>query len=350
MPLFNAPTDQKELARTGQPEAIAAVVNHAIQSQGITAKAVLKDGSLLLLLESATVPDPTALVPFIKNGLTELGIESVPTLKIYGRKIGDRLPAWQEEIDIEPPESAFATDEDMFATDEDMFAEDEDVLADDEDMLAEDEDMLADDEDLLPDEENLMANDDLEGPDEDESAEYLDDEDEDEDEDEEIASGKPQGKKWYQNKVLLIVPLVVLILFLGGGAAYWFLMRGQETTTPASDPADPAASAPAPTPDPAAEAPAPTPDPAAEAPAPAPDPAVEAYREAVRLAEEAANQSQTAQTQAEWNQIAVLWQEASDLMGQIPENSPNYPAAEPRVGQYQQNADSARQRAANALE
>ncbi len=114
MPLFNAPKDQKELARTGQPEAIAAVVNHAIQSQGITAKAVLKDGSLLLLLESATVPDPTALVPFIKNGLTELGIESVPTLKIYGRKIGDRLPAWQEEIDIEPPEEAFATDEDMF--------------------------------------------------------------------------------------------------------------------------------------------------------------------------------------------------------------------------------------------
>ncbi|MCT7968835.1 hypothetical protein NG799_21220 [Laspinema sp. D1] len=343
MPLFNAPKDQKELARKGQPEAIAAVVNHAIQSQGITAKAVLKDGSLLLLLESATVPDSTALVPFIKNGLTELGIESVPTLKIYGRKIGDRLPAWQEEIDIEPPEEAFPEDEDMFATDEDMFATDED-------MLAEDEDILADDEDLLPDdEENLMPNDDLEGSDEYGEGEYLDDEDEDENEDE-IASVKPQGKKWYQN-VRLLVPLVVLIAALGGGAAYWFLTKNQPSTTPASDPADPAAEVPAPTPAPAAEAPAPTPAPAAApTPAPAPAPAANSFAEAVRRASQAAEQSQTAQTQAEWNQIAVLWQEASDLMGQVPANSPNYSAAQPRVGQYQQNADLARQRAANAFE
>ncbi|MCT7982983.1 hypothetical protein NG796_06720 [Laspinema sp. A4] len=342
MPLFNAPIDQKELARKGQPEAIAAVVNHAIQSQGITAKAVLKDGSLLLLLESATVPDPTALVPFIKNGLTELGIESVPTLKIYGRKIGDRLPAWQEEIDIEPPEEAFATDEDMFATDEDMFAPDED-------MLAGDEDMLAGDEDLLPDDENLMPNDDLEGSDEYEEEEY------DEDEEEDIPSVKPQGKKWYQNKVLLIVPLVLLIVALGGGAAYWFLMKGQETPTPASDSADPAAEtpapatdpAPAPPPAPATQSPAPTPAPT---PAPAPAPAANPFAEAVRRATQAAEQSLTAQTQAEWNQIAVLWQEASDLMSQVPETSANYPNAQPRVGQYQQNADLARQRAANAFE
>ncbi|MCT7973118.1 hypothetical protein [Laspinema olomoucense] len=341
MPLFNAPKDQKELARKGQPEAIAAVVNHAIQSQGITAKAVLKDGSLLLLLESATVPDPTALVPFIKNGLTELGIESVPTLKIYGRKIGDRLPAWQEEIDIEPPEEAFAPDEDMFATDEDMFAPDED-------MLAEDEDMLAEEEDLLPDDEDLMPNDDLEGSEEDEEGEYLDDEDEEE----QIASVKPPGKKWYQNKVLLLVPLVILIVGLGGGAAYWFLMKGQQNPTPASDSADPAAEAPAPATAPAA---APTPAPAtapaaAPTPAPATAPAANSFAEAVRRASQAAEQSLTAQTQAEWNQIAVLWQEASDLMSQVPENSPNYSAAQPRVGQYQQNADSARQRAANALE
>jgi hypothetical protein len=340
MPLFNAPKDQKELARKGQPEAIAAVVNHAIQSQGITAKAVLKDGSLLLLLESDTVPEPTALVPFIKNGLTELGIESVPTLKIYGRKIGDRLPAWQEEIDIEPPEDAFATDEDMFATDEDMFASDDE-------MLAEDEDMLAEDEDLLPDEEeNLMPNDDLDGSDQDEDEEYLDDEDEDEDEDEEMASVKPQGTKWYQNKVLLIVPLVVLILFLGGGAAYWFLMRDQQPVTEAPE-GDPATEAPAPE----GEPPAPTPAPEA-APTPAPEaaPAADPFAEAVRRANQAVAQTQTAQTQAEWNQIAVLWQEASDLMSQVPETSANYPAAAPRVGQYQQNADLARQQAANAVE
>jgi hypothetical protein len=322
MPLFNAPTHQKELARKGQPEAIAAVVNHAIQSQGITAKAVLKDGSLLLLLESATVPDPTALVPFIKNGLTELGIQSVPTLKIYGRKHGDRLPAWQEEIDIEPPEDFLDPDDDP------ILGEDPDMFADDDEMLSEDPDLMSDDEDLLPEEDNFMPEEDFE---ESEDEEYLEEE-------EDIPSGKPQGQKWYQNKILLLVPLIVLIVFAGGGAAYWYLMRNQGATT--SDPADPAPETPAETAAPAGD-PAPTATPA---------PAVNSFAEAVRRATQAANLSQTAQTQAEWNQIATLWQEASDLMGQVPETSPNYADAQPRVNSYRQNAEVARQRAANAFE
>lgn len=328
MPLFNAPTHQKELARQGQPEAIASVVNHAIQSQGITAKAVLKDGSLLLLLESADVPDEQSLVPFIKRGLSELGIESLPTLKIYGRQQGQRLPAWQHEIELEPLA--------MEMPDED---EDDEIFNDDLDMPPDDQ-YIIEEEETLDEDEALMPEGDL-----DEAEGDIDEEYYPLDEDVSLEE-EPPPKKWYQNKVLLVVPIVLVVLLAGGAGAFWYLQQSKESATTESTAAsvDPQTSSPPP----AAPPPASTAISPAAPPSPAPSPATDPFGEAVRRATQAANLAQNAQTQAEWIEVANLWQQASELMGQVPQSSPNYDKAQPRVAQYEQNMNIAKQKAASA--
>lgn len=78
----------------------------------------------------------------------------------------------------------------------------------------------------------------------------------------------------------------------------------------------------------------------AEAPplsADAPDP----FTQAVRLAERAAQDGQTASTAADWLDLASRWQRASDLMAQIPADDPRYPTAQSRVETYRQNSKTA---------
>lgn len=52
-----AQTNILELAKQGDPKAIAALINRQLQPKGITAKVALKDNCLQTMLESAQVPD-----------------------------------------------------------------------------------------------------------------------------------------------------------------------------------------------------------------------------------------------------------------------------------------------------
>lgn len=80
--------------------AIALLLNESLQPQGISAKAVLKDVCLQIMLESTQVPDE-AVVPLICDQLITLNIQSCKKVKIYGRQIGEDFPDWQHEFDLE---------------------------------------------------------------------------------------------------------------------------------------------------------------------------------------------------------------------------------------------------------
>jgi hypothetical protein len=67
----------------------------------------------------------------------------------------------------------------------------------------------------------------------------------------------------------------------------------------------------------------------------------DAFVEAVRLAEQTSQSSQTAQSSAEWLGLAAQWQKASDLMGQVPATDNRYRTAQDRVTTYQQNREIA---------
>ena len=72
----------------------------------------------------------------------------------------------------------------------------------------------------------------------------------------------------------------------------------------------------------------------------------DAFAEAVRIANNAANDGQSASTAAQWLDLAARWQRASDLMSQIPEGSDQHTQATERVQSYANNSKAALAQAA----
>jgi hypothetical protein len=89
-----------ELAKQGDAQAIASLMNRQLQPKGITVKVALKDACLQIMLESAQVPNQQALVAFIRKGITGLGAASIARVKIYGRQAGEDLTVWTEEFEL----------------------------------------------------------------------------------------------------------------------------------------------------------------------------------------------------------------------------------------------------------
>lgn len=89
-----------ELAKQGNPKAIAALVNHSLASQNITAKAQLIGECLHFLLESSQVPNQKLLVTFIRKAMMCLSAEAIKTVKIYGRNFGADSPVWYQIIEL----------------------------------------------------------------------------------------------------------------------------------------------------------------------------------------------------------------------------------------------------------
>ena len=89
-------------AKQGNPKALAAIINQSLKPKNITAKVGLKEGCLQVLLESAEVPNQQATVSFIRKGLIKLEIESINTVKVYGRQNGEETPAWNQTFELIP--------------------------------------------------------------------------------------------------------------------------------------------------------------------------------------------------------------------------------------------------------
>ena len=73
----------------------------------------------------------------------------------------------------------------------------------------------------------------------------------------------------------------------------------------------------------------------------APAPQQDAFVQAVRLAEQAVQDGQTADTAAAWLDLAARWQRAADLMDEVEPDDPRYPTAQDRVTVYRQNSEQA---------
>ncbi|MEL6382793.1 MAG: hypothetical protein AAFQ89_10035, partial [Cyanobacteria bacterium J06626_18] len=87
--------------------------------------------------------------------------------------------------------------------------------------------------------------------------------------------------------------------------------------------------------------------PEVESPPVSPTPPQDTFAQAVRLAQQTAQSGQTAETPAEWLELAAQWQRASDLMAEVPPTDDRYNLAQDRVAVYQQYSDQALAQAEN---
>ena len=310
----------RELLKQGDPKAIASSINRTLKPKGINADVTRNDDCLHIILESDKVPSQMALVDFIRSGMTNLGVESIHTVKVYGRRTGDGSAAWEDEIELMPSEPM------LYASDNQMPDDSiglDDVEPEGEDYYQEEEFDRDDDEDN----------------------------EEDEDEDEAPPPPKKQFPKWVI-PVGILVPLAAIAgLFLtntfpfGGGS-------NPEPIAPVATSPPPKASSPAPKATPNAAKPASpgasaTPKAASATPKATP-PKSDSWREAVNQAQSAAKLAQTAQSKNEWIAVASEWKKAVDLMRSVPPTSQNHQKAQQKATEYQANLVVANRRAAAA--
>ncbi|MEG4815633.1 hypothetical protein [Microcoleus sp. K5-D4] len=91
----------QELAKQGNPQAIASWLNSQLQSEGITASANLDGDCLDVILEAEQVPIENTLVDFVRTDLTNLQPDSIRKVKVEGRENGQIAAAWSQEFSLE---------------------------------------------------------------------------------------------------------------------------------------------------------------------------------------------------------------------------------------------------------
>ncbi|MBW4460963.1 MAG: hypothetical protein KME47_12115 [Nodosilinea sp. WJT8-NPBG4] len=96
--MSNTPPTVLQLARQGDPEAIAALMNRHLEVQGITAHVVQHDSTLQVNLEAAQIPNQADLVAYVKKGVTGLELAAIQQLTVSGKQLGADTSAWSESL------------------------------------------------------------------------------------------------------------------------------------------------------------------------------------------------------------------------------------------------------------
>jgi protease PrsW len=90
----------KQLASLGNVEALTSILNTAFNQQNITLKISIKDNIIQILLESLQTPSQSLLTAILRKELVRLKIQSIKTVKVYGRERQQEIPAWFQEFDV----------------------------------------------------------------------------------------------------------------------------------------------------------------------------------------------------------------------------------------------------------
>lgn len=91
---------QRQLARKGDPDAIAAWLNDLLAGQQITAQVSWQDYRLHIILTARTVPPQTPILRWLDCELTNLDAFMIQNLVVQGRAEDSGTPAWQAEFEI----------------------------------------------------------------------------------------------------------------------------------------------------------------------------------------------------------------------------------------------------------
>jgi len=95
-----------ELARNGNPQAIASLMNQVLEPKGVVAKTQLEGSCLHIVFLSEHLLSQSAIASFVKNGLNALSPKTFQTIKLYAQKIGQDSPLWVDSFSLEQAISA----------------------------------------------------------------------------------------------------------------------------------------------------------------------------------------------------------------------------------------------------
>lgn len=285
--MVSAIDDILRQARQGSVSAIIQVLNEQLSDSGVRTRAILADGVLQLLCEAQTPEqlEQTILVERIRNSLESIQPRHIRRININSRIVREQQLLWLDEITRDPKNQLLWSQQITLKRINPVRRWLEDLRTSSADASVA----------TLP----------------------------------KTSPRQPADNRQFVRGIIGGASLSLLLVLVGWGISDWLgLDLGGQiqafTQRNLIPPEDESAIAPVATPTPAAT--------------PAqPDPFVQA----VRLAEQAVRDGQTAQTTAEWLDLATRWQRASDLMSQVDEGDNRYTTAQNRVSLYRQNSESA---------
>lgn len=105
------------LARKGDAQAIAYLINQALSARGVRVRAVCKEQCLHVLLESEQVPDRQLYARVVYAAVLCLGVPTIQTLQLYGRQQDANQPAWVQAFKLAAlePKAQSSTSEPVYA-------------------------------------------------------------------------------------------------------------------------------------------------------------------------------------------------------------------------------------------
>ncbi|MGB7441142.1 MAG: hypothetical protein WA919_08755 [Coleofasciculaceae cyanobacterium] len=103
-------TNQEKSAKSVEAEAIANLLNQSFSAQGITAKAAIRQDCLQILVSGAITPPQSEAIATITNLISDLQLESIKSVKVYGLQAGDEIPDWHQEFSLADFSSELSTD------------------------------------------------------------------------------------------------------------------------------------------------------------------------------------------------------------------------------------------------
>lgn len=100
--------NQVELAKQGDPQAIAALMNVTLEPQGVSAKAFVELDCLHVFLSAARPLNAKTLVAFVQRGILRLDVTAIQQVKVYGQRLGEAESAWVETFAVRSQADALA--------------------------------------------------------------------------------------------------------------------------------------------------------------------------------------------------------------------------------------------------
>lgn len=274
-------------ARQGSVAAIIQVLNDKLADTGVRTRAMFADGILQLLCE-ASVPEQleqSTLVEQIRQILESIAPRNIRRVNINSRIVREQQLLWLEEINRDPKAQLLWSQEIVLAQ-RNLFK-----------RLAED----------VKDRKIIKSQTPLPPP----------------------SSRLVREKRQFWRGIVGGASLS-LFLLLFGWALYgwlgpklrdWMLSNSSLTPTPTTS------------------------QPPTTSPQTAGSISVDPFAEAVRIAEQAAITGKSAQSSAQWLDLAAKWQRASDLMAAVPSSDVRYQTAQDRVVSYRQKSEVAQREA-----
>lgn len=275
-------------ANQGSVAAIIQVLNEKLADSGVRTRAIFADGVLQILCEAATAEqlEPSELIGQIRHTLEAIAPRNIRRVKINSRIVREQQLLWLDEISRDP--------ENQLLWSQEITLNKPNILRH---MLNEWQHHAVLQKPNLP-----------------------------------TRSPVQQRERHQFWRGLVGGASASLLLLLGGWALYSWLSA----------------------PRPQAVAPIPAPSsPASPKPAPLSSPSTQVgslnkqddFAVAVRLAQQASQEGLTAQSQAQWLDLAARWQRASDLMAGVPPADDRYQTAQDRVVAYRKNKELALEKA-----